>query len=97
MKVTTQDLSNLGAAGSSSAQATQNHGTSGGASNHHSLDANDQVQFSSTLGSLSRAMSTESASRQAKVQKLSTQYQAGTYQPRSAAISHGMVSEALGQ
>lgn len=54
------------------------------------------MELSSTLGSLSRAMGSYSSSRDSQVQALATQYQSGAYKVDPAAISRGMVSEALG-
>lgn len=96
MKVTTSDLSQLGAAKTSCAQSSQTSGTGGPAKTHGS-STSDSVQFSSTLGSLSRAMGSDVQLRQAKVHSLAAQYQAGTYKPSSAAISRGMVAEAASQ
>jgi hypothetical protein len=47
------------------------------------------------LQSLSRALSTYSADRGAKVQALAAQYQNGTYRADSLAASRGLVAEAL--
>lgn len=55
----------------------------------------DQVEFSSTLGALSRAMSADGSARSSRVQALAAQYQSGDYQPDSAATARGMISEAL--
>ena len=51
----------------------------------------DQVE----LSSLSRALSASASSRSAKIDQLTTQYQAGQYQPDPAETSKSMVSEAL--
>lgn len=56
----------------------------------------DRVEFSGTLGRLSRTLSTYDTGRANRVQSLAAQYQAGAYHPDSAAISRGMISEALG-
>ncbi len=55
----------------------------------------DQVELSSTLGSLSRAMAAYGTGRQSQVAALAAQYQSGKYQPNSLATSRGMISEAL--
>jgi anti-sigma28 factor (negative regulator of flagellin synthesis) len=55
----------------------------------------DQVELSSTLGSLSRALTAYGSSRQSQVSALRAQYQSGNYRPDSLATSRGMVSEAL--
>lgn len=95
MKVTTQDLSQLGASQTTGAQASHSHGT-GESQKGQGLFLNDSVQFSSTLGSLSRAMGSDSSARQAKVQALAAQYQSGNYKPSSAAITQGILAEAMG-
>ena len=55
----------------------------------------DQVELSSTLGSLSRAISADDAGRQGKVEALAAQYRSGIYQPDAHAASKGLISEAL--
>jgi hypothetical protein len=55
----------------------------------------DQVEFSSTLGSLSRAMGAYGAGREGQVAALAAQYSSGSYQPDSSATSRKMISEAL--
>jgi anti-sigma28 factor (negative regulator of flagellin synthesis) len=55
----------------------------------------DRVEFSGAVASLWKAVSSDGANRAARVQELSRQYEAGGYQPDSAAISRGMVAEAL--
>lgn len=93
MKVTSQDLSGLGAAGASGAQEVQKQGSSNKGAGG---GGNDRVDFSSALGSLSRAMSSDGSTRQAKVQALTAQYQSGGYTADSGAIGRGLISEALG-
>jgi anti-sigma28 factor (negative regulator of flagellin synthesis) len=74
------------------AQSTSSSKTAGAAG----AGSSDSVQLSSTLGSLSRAMSSFSSDRSAKIQSLTAQYQSGSYNADSAAISTNMVSEAIG-
>lgn len=57
--------------------------------------SSDTVELSSGLASVSRALSAYGSDRANKVQQLSTQFQSGTYQPSSMAISQGMVAQAL--
>jgi anti-sigma28 factor (negative regulator of flagellin synthesis) len=97
MKVTTQDLSGLGAAGASGAQDVQKPGGGGKGAGWSSGAGSDRVDFSSALGSLSRAMSSEGSTRQAKIESLTAQYQAGSYSADSAAIGRGLISEAFGE
>ena len=55
----------------------------------------DRVELSSTLETLSRAMSAYRSERSHRVQALAGQFQSGSYHPDSAATARGMVSEAL--
>lgn len=97
MKVTSHDLSGLSAAGNGAAQETQKTGGGTSAGVSSGGGTGDRVDFSSALGSLSRAMSAFGSVRDAKVQALAAQFQSGGYSPDSAAIGRGLVSEALGQ
>ena len=94
MKVTSQDVSQSGVAGAGGAHDAHKSAGSGGT--NKSSSGGDHVDFSSALGSLSRAMSSDSSGRHSKVQALAAQYQAGSYTPDSMAISRGLVSEAFG-
>ena len=53
------------------------------------------MQFSSTLGSLARAMSTFNANRASNVQALAAQYQSGTYRGDSLTTGRTMIAHAL--
>ena len=55
----------------------------------------DRVEFSSSLGQLDQAISTDSAVRAGRVQALATNYVAGRYHPDSQATSRGVVAEAI--
>lgn len=55
----------------------------------------DQVELSSALGTLSRAMTALGSSRQSQVSALTAQFQGGNYRPDSVATSRGMIAEAL--
>jgi len=57
--------------------------------------SDDRVEFSSTLGRLSKALSEYGADRAGRVAALAAQYQNGTYRADAAATSRGMVTEAL--
>jgi anti-sigma28 factor (negative regulator of flagellin synthesis) len=84
-----------GAAETAGAQNAQKSGRGGGASSGD-LDPNsDQVEFSSSLGRLSRAVSNDSAQRQSRVQAMAAQYQSGRYQPNSLAVGRAMVADAV--
>jgi hypothetical protein len=55
----------------------------------------DQVQLSSAMGSLSRAITAYGTEREDRVGALSAQYRDGSYQPNSIGASRGLISEAL--
>lgn len=95
MKVTNQNSTSASTNAASSAQESQ-RSQSGSSANAKPRASGDSVEFSSTLGSLSRAMESYSSSRSSQVQALAAQYQSGAYKVDSAAVSHGMVSAALG-
>jgi anti-sigma28 factor (negative regulator of flagellin synthesis) len=96
MKVTNQNSTSASTSGAGSTQEIQKSRGAGSAAAAKSAAAGDSVEFSSTLGSLSRAMNSYSSSRSSQVQALAAQHQSGTYKVDSAAISRGMISEALG-
>jgi hypothetical protein len=97
MRVDDRNLTSVPAAESGRAQETQRpgrednlrsgSGTAGG--------GGDQVELSSTLGSLSKAMSAYGSDRGSRVAELTAQYSSGSYQPNSLATSRGVISEAL--
>ena len=95
MNITNQNLTGVSTTETSGTQEIQRSG-SGSRSNVTTGASGDSVELSSTLGSLSRAMDSFGSSRQSMVQSLAAQYQSGSYQVDSAAVSHGMISEALG-
>jgi anti-sigma28 factor (negative regulator of flagellin synthesis) len=95
MKVTRQNSTSASASGAGSAQEIQKSRAGGAATTSKSAITGDSVEFSSTLGSLSRAMESYSSSRSSRVQALAAQYQSGSYNIDSAAIGRSMVSEAL--
>jgi len=74
-------------------QSTRNGGAA--AARARSSATGDSVDFSSTLGILSRAMESYTSDRNTQVQALATEYQNGTYQVDSAATSRSMISDAL--
>ncbi len=61
----------------------------------NSDSSGDRVEFSSTLGQLSQAISSQDTQRSSRVQAVAAAYQNGTYRPNPAAISSAMVSDAL--
>ena len=94
--LTNQNSPGVSTPGLGSAQEIQKSGSGVSGAGSKSRAGSDRVEFSSTLGSLSRAMESYSSSRESRVQALSAQYQSGTYKVDSAAISRGLISEALG-
>jgi flagellar biosynthesis anti-sigma factor FlgM len=96
MKITSQNSTSASTSGTGSAQEIQKSGSGSPGAGAKSATGGDRVELSSTLGSLSRAMESYSSSRDSHVQALAAQYQSGTYKVDSAAISRGMISEALG-
>jgi anti-sigma28 factor (negative regulator of flagellin synthesis) len=55
----------------------------------------DRVELSGTLGRLSQALTSFQSGRSARIDSLAVEYQRGTYQVDSPAISRGLVSESL--
>ncbi len=95
MKVVDANLNAGSRVESGRTQETQRASTTAGGTTAAQAGSGDQVEFSNTLGSLARAMSTFNASRAGKVQALTTQYQSGAYQADSVGTSRGMIAQAL--
>jgi anti-sigma28 factor (negative regulator of flagellin synthesis) len=95
MKVVDRNLSSGSPVESGRAQEVQRAGSTSGGTTRTQASGGDKVEFSNTLGSLARAMSTFNASRASKVQGLAAQYQKGNYQPDSLTTSRSMVTQAL--
>ena len=97
MRVYDVNLTGTSAAESGRAKESQKAGLpgSGRAGGSGAAGNGDRVEFSSTLGRLSQALTTDGSNRASRVQALAAQYQSGHYQPDSMATSRGMVSEAL--
>ena len=87
MRIYDVNLTGSSAAESGRAQETQRSDRSGGAraGGAGANGSSDRVEFSSTLGRLSQAMSADESSRASRVQALAAQYQSGTYRPDSVA------------
>jgi len=96
MKITNHNSPSVSTPGLGNAQEIQKSGSGVSGTGSKGRTGNDRVEFSSTLGSLSRAMESYSSSSSSRVQALAAQYQSGTYKVDSAAISRSLVSEALG-
>lgn len=92
-----QDSNNMGPAApeASRAQESQKVDRAGVARSGASDSSGDRVEFSSSLGRLAQALSTDSAQRASRVQTLAAAYQAGRYHADSQATSQGMITEAL--
>jgi anti-sigma28 factor (negative regulator of flagellin synthesis) len=53
------------------------------------------VEFSHTLGRLSRAIASDESNRSGRVDELAAQYASGSYSVDPAAIGHGIITDAL--
>jgi anti-sigma28 factor (negative regulator of flagellin synthesis) len=95
MKVVDRNVNSGPPVESGRTQETQRAGATAGGATTARASGGDQVEFSSTLGSLARAMSTLSASHASKVQALTTQYRSGAYRADSLATSRTLVAHAL--
>jgi hypothetical protein len=96
MRIYDQGLTGSAATETGRAQETQKTDRDAAATASQSATApGDRVELSSGLAIVSRALAAYGASRTHKVQQLTTQYQSGSYQPNSLAISQGMVAHAL--
>jgi len=95
MKVVDRNLNGGSPVESGRTQESQRASTTTGSAASSQAGGGDQVEFSQTLGSLARAMSTFNASRASRVQALAAQYQSGTYQANSHATSRMMIAHAL--
>lgn len=91
------DRNTMGPAASEAgrAQETQKLDRTGLASSGAGDSSGDRVEFSSSLGRLAQAISTDSAQRASRVQTLTAAYQTGKYHPDSQATSQGMIAEAV--
>lgn len=98
MQIYDRNLTGTSASETGRAQESQNVSRAGTGKSPTSggVDAsNDRVEFSGTLGQLSRALATFESTRADRVQALSVQYQSGNYKPDAAATSKGLVAEAM--
>jgi anti-sigma28 factor (negative regulator of flagellin synthesis) len=96
MKVVDRNLSGGSPVESGRTHETQRaSGTTGAAATTQSSGSGDQVEFSSGLGSLARAMSTLNTNRANKMQAITAQYQSGAYRADSYSTSRTMIDYAL--
>jgi|SRR5580693_4325281 flagellar biosynthesis anti-sigma factor FlgM len=95
MKIDNQNdlsgVSQAGAAGATSADSGNRRTTGAGSGGA----GTDSVELSGLAGKISQAVSQNAANSSAKVEQLRSEVTNGTYQADSAAISRGVVSEAL--
>ena len=94
MTVNNQNALGSAAAETGRAQDIQKADRGDTASSGNADADGDRVEFSSTLGRLSQAISTEGAQRSSRVQAVAAAYQNGTYRPDPVAISRAMVASA---
>ena len=96
MRIYDRDLTGTAATESGRSPETQKADREAGTTSSQSgSGTGDRVELSNGLASVSRALSAYGSDRASKVQQLTTQFQSGTYQPSSMAISQGMVAQAL--
>jgi flagellar biosynthesis anti-sigma factor FlgM len=95
MKVYDVNLTGPSASESGRAQETQKTDRGNTSRTSTGNSSGDRVELSGTLARISRAVSSYSADRTEKVQALTQQYQAGTFQPDSVRTSQGMIADAL--
>jgi hypothetical protein len=97
MRVDDRNLTSLPAVESGRTQETQRPGREDSVRTGSAVASagGDQVELSSTLGSLSQAMLAYGSDRGSLVSALAAQYGSGNYQPNSLGTSRGIVSEAL--
>ena len=95
MRVFDRNLNSGSPVESGRTQETQRANTTAGGASATQAGSGDQVEFSNTLGSLARAMSTFNTNRASKVQALAAQYQSGAYHADSLATSRTMIAHAL--
>lgn len=97
MKIYDRNLTGTSASETGRTQETQKAGNTGSGKSVSGLDgSSDRVEFSGTMGQLSRAVATFESTRADRLQTLAAAYQSGTYRSDSLATSKGMVAEAMG-
>lgn len=96
MRIYDRDLTGTAASESGRSQETQKPDRETATTSSQSASGSgDRVELSSGLATVSRALAVDGSDRATRVQQLAAQFQAGTYQPSSLAISQGMVAQAL--
>jgi hypothetical protein len=98
MKIYDRNLTGTSASETGQAQEAQNLSRTGRTTSptRNGVDgSNDRVEFSGTLGQLSRALTAFESSRATRIQTLTANYRSGNFKPDSAATSKGLVAEAM--
>jgi hypothetical protein len=98
MKIYDRNLAGTSGAEAGKTQESQNlsrAGTGTSAARGGADRSTDRVEFSGTLGQLSRALGTFESNRATRVQALAVEYQSGSYRADSAATSRGLITEAM--
>jgi anti-sigma28 factor (negative regulator of flagellin synthesis) len=96
MRIQNENLTGATGAATGRAQETHRFGQAEAAEASRGAQSGDRVELSSTLGSLARAISTDSAGRGNRVQELASSYQSGFYQTDSLATSRALLAEVFG-
>jgi hypothetical protein len=95
MKIYDTSLTGTSAAELGRTQQTQSTGKAGSSSSTTQAGAGDRVEFSGSMGQLTRALSAFESSQGSRLQALTSDYQSGRYQSSSLATSKSMITEAL--
>jgi flagellar biosynthesis anti-sigma factor FlgM len=96
MRIYDRDLTGTASAESGRSQETQRAKQETATTQSQSGSASsDRVELSSGLAGVTRALAAYGSDRTSKVQQLAAQFQSGSYNPDSLAISQGMVAQAL--
>jgi anti-sigma28 factor (negative regulator of flagellin synthesis) len=96
MRVNDRNITGSSAAEAGRAQEIQKPGQlAAGRSRTSAEGSADRVEFSSSLGRLSQTLAVSGGERGARVEALAAQYRSGSYRVDPAAVSRGMVAEAL--
>jgi flagellar biosynthesis anti-sigma factor FlgM len=96
MRIYDSNLTGSTAAEASRAQETQKSDqAAAGRSKESNSGFGDRVEFSNTLGRLSKTLAVSGNERSARVEALAAQYQSGNYRVDASSVSRGMVAEAM--
>jgi hypothetical protein len=95
MRVNDTNLTGTGALETARAQESQRTDRPSGLAGSAGSGTTDRVEFSNTMGRLSRALAAHSSGSAQRVTELAARYAAGDYRPDAAAAARGLVTEAL--